>query len=764
MSNSSGSRTNLIQEILANRKTKAKETENTIAHLDDVARYLDNFSLFMTEILSKDIGSDVRSRLTELREQLKEPLDTALRNCRSQLTQLLRRFERPTLNIGIVGNARQGKSTLLQKLTGLNDDVIPSGNRGHCTGAASIIYHASNFHAKIEFYTEIEFIEEVIHPYYDANELGDFIDLGDRPSSLMAFKKTLYPETPRWKEGKNDENKRILYSNLRKRQQQLPLYESLLNAHSVDILTQGEEIRQYVAQETKDHQPLGKWNAVKLATIHVPYPADTEIGSIAVCDTPGLGDFVCGAEKKLIQTVGNNIDAVVMLKKVSDTCIFKKEDADLYGLIPKAIRGLDNARDWSYFIVNKATKDQGLVDHLLGEIKTMKIETRLSPFVFNCTEPKEVGPFLDELLTDIAKNQPKLDDILYKNRVENVKNLVADIEAFIKIAQDVLPASQKGAFVGDSNLNRVVDENFPGIWDTIVNELSDLLESFQHDKDSLRESYEKRLDEIHLRLQSRQLNDEIDPSKSDKTTVDRIKAKYKSSQPMAFWAEQLQRFRLELTSAFNDLNSILFGKYIEMKDEVWAILGKSGLLANILPSDTPNDDAESSLLQLADQWQRCFKKEDEIVDVIRYFANSTFSFRAFLLPRVRDNLQSLLDKSAAANDYKPKTNDDMTLKGIYVQLQAAWDNAVSQTYDALYDLSGDLFLSRYTTLEVFEDGIIRSGGFTEPKERWQKFYRHNAPFVWPKEIGVFESQTRLWEAYHKHVSNIENALNLLKTK
>jgi len=38
-------------------------------------------------------------------------------------------FSRSTLNIGVIGRARQGKSRLLQSLTGLGTEEIPSGDR-----------------------------------------------------------------------------------------------------------------------------------------------------------------------------------------------------------------------------------------------------------------------------------------------------------------------------------------------------------------------------------------------------------------------------------------------------------------------------------------------------------------------------------------------------------------------------------------------------------------------------------------------------------
>lgn len=85
------------------------------------------------------------------------------------LTKLKNRFSRHTLNIGVVGRARQGKSRLLQSLTGLSAVEIPDGDRQHCTGVRSTIYHTPNLdtYGEVWFHTEQSFLDEVITPYYE---------------------------------------------------------------------------------------------------------------------------------------------------------------------------------------------------------------------------------------------------------------------------------------------------------------------------------------------------------------------------------------------------------------------------------------------------------------------------------------------------------------------------------------------------------------------------------------------------------------------
>lgn len=104
---------------------------------------------------------------------------------------LWKRFSRDTLNIGVAGLARQGKSTLLQSLTGLiSDDEIPSSDRMPCTSVQSNIYHIPDgeTYALVYFYSETSFLNEVISPYYQ--KLG----FASPPKSLAEFRQPLPPQ------------------------------------------------------------------------------------------------------------------------------------------------------------------------------------------------------------------------------------------------------------------------------------------------------------------------------------------------------------------------------------------------------------------------------------------------------------------------------------------------------------------------------------------------------------------------------------------
>ena len=96
--------------------------------------------------------------------------EKALKIVKSELERLKIRFSRDKINISFVGRAGQGKSLVLQKISGLGGTVIPSATGSDCTGAKSIITNtvgADKPYAEITFFTEAEMVD-IINVYLKA--------------------------------------------------------------------------------------------------------------------------------------------------------------------------------------------------------------------------------------------------------------------------------------------------------------------------------------------------------------------------------------------------------------------------------------------------------------------------------------------------------------------------------------------------------------------------------------------------------------------
>jgi GTPase Era involved in 16S rRNA processing len=162
-----------------------------------------------------------------------------------------------------------------------------------------------------------------------------------------------------------------------------------------------------------------------MATIYCPFNV-TDAGKISVCDTPGLGDFVCGAEENLVRNIADNLDAVMLLKRVPDGGIVKPEDTEIYDLIYKAIPEF-SPKDWSYFIINKKESDKdNSIAYFENQLKESEVRVRRI-IIVDASRSQEVLTSFDQILNDIRDNQSVLDNALYSKRFENVKILIGNI-------------------------------------------------------------------------------------------------------------------------------------------------------------------------------------------------------------------------------------------------------------------------------------------------------------------------------------------------
>ena len=145
-----------VQEILDSRKGQGKfEGKGRLStiqqKLDFVERLeseVNAFEVFLNQIKSNIQQSNGKfadlvekqpqfaNRLLEINlHELKQKIAAQ----KNELHRLQNRFSRNSVQIAFIGQARQGKSSFLQRISGLNDDTIPSSSATDCTGAISII-------------------------------------------------------------------------------------------------------------------------------------------------------------------------------------------------------------------------------------------------------------------------------------------------------------------------------------------------------------------------------------------------------------------------------------------------------------------------------------------------------------------------------------------------------------------------------------------------------------------------------------------------
>ena len=183
-----------IEEIKVKRASLfLPKIEMRLQYLEKVEKQIENLDSLMSLIQSQcdakqgpyynmlvnDAGMEMRGGGVSTSEVKKLLADT-----KKELERLKQRFTRKSISLQVFGMAGSGKSTFIQSITGLSNDVVLASEGGHCTGVSSFIYNADHFETRVYLYTRSELLgvfnkslsilEEKYAPTQDPKLLQDF--------------------------------------------------------------------------------------------------------------------------------------------------------------------------------------------------------------------------------------------------------------------------------------------------------------------------------------------------------------------------------------------------------------------------------------------------------------------------------------------------------------------------------------------------------------------------------------------------------------
>lgn len=416
-----GARRSKLPAVQESRKRL--EALNSALHtLDEALAGLGRHPQAPAELRATLAGADLRS----CQEQVQGALD--------EIARVQARFSRPTVNFGVSGQARVGKSTLLQALSGLGEDAIPTGTGTPVTAVRSRILSAPERLARLGMHSWASFRDEVLKPYHD--DLG----LGPAPATLGEFRDRHYPAP-----GPEDENTRgVMLKRLRGMRDSLDSYSQYLTGGEVEV-SDFSQLRAWVAYPKRDTagQLDNRYLAVRDATIACPFPHPVA-RSIGLVDLPGLGEIAASAEAHHVKGLRDDVDFVVLVKRANEGMAFwTKQDGLARKLIDEARKPIANTSDFLGILSNEGGVPDETLDEMLGSIRVdANVGLDQSPIkLFRCQgrDPADVGlRLLEPALAHLAERLPVMDAqvleharLLANTAAENIGSRLQVLEAAI---------------------------------------------------------------------------------------------------------------------------------------------------------------------------------------------------------------------------------------------------------------------------------------------------------------------------------------------
>ncbi|MCY2987893.1 MAG: dynamin family protein [Planctomycetota bacterium] len=731
-----------IQDAIQRRQAK-------VPRLQDIATAVEGLQTGLRRLSQLAEGVQGQDNLPKELCEAAATIPNVLRNVIEPLSRLqakflnlATRFRKPTLNVGVAGRARQGKSTLLRAITGLSEEVVPTAAGLPCTGAKSRILHQEQDpHALIEFFTENEFLREIVHAYYRHLAVRET----NWPSSLEAFRSSKLPPL----DDKIPERAAI-HQKLRRLHEGLDALRPLLS-HEPERVSL-PEVWGYVAQRSREGTaPLYRYLAVRCANIFVQFP-HPDVTGLALVDLPGLGELAQGHGEKIARSLQEEIDAVVLIKRpdgLGDH--YTEADLKVLNLIQQAVPELDLS-DWLFVVLNRLSdrSNSEIVELLRGSLPD--IGARVEVLVADCSNSQEVEDgIFSVLLRHLRTHLDRIDAKYVKGLAADVEAIVTSISSGLVAVRQFLDTDQTGA--GDYEKIRDLSTAF--LTDLRVN-LEELIDSFRRvGRDS-----EVEASFIAAVTEACDAADRESPVR-DPRTLDRERAN-RGAWPGVI-VEEMHRIRTSLTRLLADrldgrlraiVDGVLEGVYVRLTERPL-----DRLAALTSTADPKAHSRLGQFRQLVDT-----ARYPNIADALDYLLAFSFAYQSHFHYRVRgamDPFDPMGGGRKTLTELLPSGTGPEAAETVARGLTAIYREVVFEVRKVLTQkLHADPMRAIFALVEEFKDRLVRASGVDR---EWELFLHRRRYEIWPDVFVPFAQGARYREEWNSAIREVEGAQQSLRT-
>ena len=716
-----------IDALLSERRGRLRHVEAELARWGRVGEHLDQLTGALDELREHP------KTPPELRGGLALPGASELRQDVAKLVELYRvvqaRFGRPTITIGVGGAARVGKSTLLQSLTGLSDDQIPTGSGIPVTAVRSRIFHAPALaRAVVRLHTVQSFLDEVVGRSHSQ------LQIAARPATLEEFRNWKYAEAA---PGQVEHRRR-----LEDMQRSLDSYAPHLTGGE-RVIDDLAKLRPWVAYPTNAEITAAESAGVAPGRLHLavrdvridtPFP-HTTVSQLGIVDLPGLGEIDPDSEQRHVDGLRNEVDVVLVVKRPAEGMAFWGEsDLGAVNLIDQARGFVQDRRDFIALVVNAGKADDphlvaSLNDDIRRQVNDGVDGRYLTVYRADATSSTSViTDLLEPLLGSLAARLPAMDQQVRDGvgaeaaaLAARFRATVAEVERALRDLQHVTvaPAEDLDHRVGELRKDLAVDLT------QYVEELRQLVTGDQDDEGFVA-AVEGGYREVVAWIESG-----FGVGK-EAWCRDAVRTMTADGNSATFAAAQLNHIRVEIGRRFGTLDDFFSTRLAEFWGRITAIIATStgDLLAGL--------DGRAALDRLEQLLDEGAEPCPALRGAVHGITDIHLEYRTQLYPRVRAQLGDLLALEVThpiSGDREEQITVPTTAAGaetLFTFVSARARQAAHLIRKSLLAEAVAPALVIHAFAEQFEDDLIRSADAQREFRRLARSYRDR---LWP---GVYE--------------------------
>ncbi len=757
-----------IEEIKVKRASLfLPNIEKRLQYLEKIEKQIDNLDSLMSLIQSQcdvkqgpyynmlvnDAGMEMRLHHVSTSEVKKLLAET-----KKELERLKQRFSRKSISLQVFGMAGSGKSTFIQSVTGLSNDVVLASEGGHCTGVSSFIYNADHFETRVYLYTRTELLgvfnkslsilEEKYAPTQEPKLLQDFAAIKTFEMANVGLPNTMEGRMSVLKYVQNYDLISNLLSGKDADGQPLQGLQQDEKGRYYVVISNPEEVQKWVAQHNGHHSSAPEYVAYLnyLAVDHVDIYKKfnyEDVGDIVLMDNVGLGDAASdvSTEEHMYQAIADNSDAVILLYQPKPNSGWRGEEETINSRL-NSIRYIDvyhgeERMDVNelYFLLNErnTTGFDNSQDcpEVVKTYQALPYERKETILIANAANKESVRvQAIEPILRQLTDHLESIDARKISHANDLGQKLYASFQELSKNVAKVVSGSMKQ---GSNELKK-----FRELYQTDLdysNELKKLDNQYAEEKDiecpEVKESIENVIASLTKLI-----------DKPDTILVDVEKGKDATN---AIFEKYVKIFRNRIYEAFAGVNTnVLIPLQEKVKDSLTGILFTNAKFGKIPLQGYAIEDGASQ------EWLKIFI--DEKVDKDAY--PKMFEMLCFVLD-YKLNIQGLIEYHVAKclntidkHNSEFRTMNPITGVSDAQHAKKIWSEIVSRATSIQNKMRvwrDDFSLipshSFYARISMYRDMMVDD---TAVEEELYNFYSENRMAIWR---DVFASMILESEAF-----------------
>lgn len=608
-----------IDEIIQARKNHAEKAFNPILNkLNQIISRINDLESMKDEILRKISEKDRSNTIVRIDKLLS--INNNLKEYASILKKLLKRFNRETLNIGVLGYAGEGKSTLLGSITG-SPELFPVSDENTCTVAPSIVENRSNKEIKVSYHTQTTLFSEVIFPLFkkfDAiNSPNNFSEWENDPEPRFIIDEGQKDITQVFESIRNEFNLSYL--------KYLKDYKNKLGSSEISI--NASEIIKNVTRIYDRNGNLTNPECLAVKEVSIKFPfKKSEVGPIALIDMPGSGTFRLTDETLMLNMLNDKVDILLYILKPIGRYEIEKKHLALYGKI-----NLNQAKKRTFIILNRHETDSKALQRceaikkIIEQPKKFGIEWPNSGVIIaNCKDSDKINSnVMTEIVNHLQHNITQLDKNYADSTIKKIRESLDSLNIIL----------EESKFYTSRAMDKIeFSRDIEKLISNLSQSLGILLEKL---KRNTTESIPSFLEKIKEVIKECQDSKELGIPDHDEIT----KEIYMKGGSVAKLAEYLDEQRAHISKFFIELDYSLQEYLEQIKNEVVNDLKLSGL-ENFGKSENGSDFLKKFLTYFPNDLETNGELETLLI-AFKRLAEYDVSYSGVISKEIRDELRSL---------------------------------------------------------------------------------------------------------------------------